>query len=467
MRAHVFLSLVVTAMMIAAPAFALDALTPTVAVSVTSEKDAIYPGDCNKYVAAVSNLDGSQRMDFSVNGEKLSWISLTSAYYDFTSTEPKNVIFYLCPGVGSAAGTYSFTFSAKSRANGYSDEEPVPIYVLERPYIEIKDVLFSKDTYKIGEPAEVTVNIRNLGAADAKGTHLLMEFIGANAPDKIRAEVPVVEAGRGKAVSEKITFDRYLAHGEYTVTAKVVDDIGDVLAQKSASITIEEKSELRQETTSENRMLSKSVTLRGTNSGNIQDTIELKDSGTGFLALYSFERQPAKIEYSGSRKVFTWTCELGPAESCTVKYQVDYWLIVVAVVVVFGIAYVIYTVSEQPYIHKRVVKKDKEHAVHIIVKNRSRKALQNVQVIDNVPEVVSVVAGSLSPAIKPAAKSKRGGMELTWTFSRLAPGEERVISYRVRPVVMVLGKIRLPKARIFAIDSSGKKYEAKGEVRVE
>lgn len=467
MGARVFLYLIAILAVLAVPAFALENPAASVAVSVTSEKDAIYPGDCNRYSANVTNLRTQQRIDFSVEGEFLSWVSLTSAFADFNMTESKEILYYLCPPLGTIFGTYNFAFKATARADNTSAEKIVPVYILERPYLEIRNVVFSKDVYKIGEPAEVTVNIKNLGASDAKNIRLLLEIDGAAAPEKIRDEIPLIEAVRGSSITEKIQFDRYLAHGQYRVTAKIVDDIGDVLAEKSATMQIEEKSDFQTETSEENGILSKSITISAVNNGNKEGSIMLEDSGTGYLLLYSFERQPDKIAFEGSKKVFQWECELAPAKSCTVRYRVDYWLIVVAAAAVLGIAYVLYNVSQQPHIHKRIVKKDKEHAVHIVIKNRSRHTLQNIQVIDNVPEVVSIVAGSLSPSVKPAIKGKRGGTELTWTFAKLAPGEERVVSYKIRPVVMVLGKIHLPNARIVAVDAGGKKYEAKTSVVVE
>lgn len=465
----VFLFLMVFAALFSSPIFAAeDSPVQTVNVSIVSEKDAVFPGECNRYVATVENLGSQQRVDFMIEGTRLSWISLGDAYFDFKADPLKNVIFYICPAIGTPSGTYNFIFNAKARLNNYTASKPFAIFVIDRPYLEIRDITTSKDLYRIGESVDFTVNVRNLGLSDAKKIMLVVEAKGVNAPDKKRLEIPLIEANRGSSASGKFDFDRFAAHGDYVITASIVDDIGDVLYKKSKTVRMEEKSELKQETVVKNSALSKTVTLKGANTGNKKDTLVLESSGISYLALYSFDRQPDSITYSAGRKIFRWTCDLAPGTSCSVSYRVEYWLLVVTVLAVLGILYVVYSIIEQPEIRKKVIKvHEREHTVHIAVKNRSRKALHEVHVVDTVPEIVSIVPNSFSPSIKPNIKGKRGGSELVWTFAKLEPKEERIITYRIRPLVMLMGAVRLPKARIYAVDSRGKKYNAESAVMVD
>ncbi len=461
-----FLSFWILAAFFSASVFALDSGKP-IDVKIASDKDAVFPGDCSKYIATVNNNARQQRVDFAVDGIKLSWIALSEAYYDFTNVS-RDVIFYICPQIGTPTATYNFVFNAKGRVSNYTASEPFAIYVIDRPYLEIRDIATTKEAYKLGEPVDFTVNVRNLGLSDAKKIMLLVEVEGINAPEKMRLEIPLIEANRGSSASGKFEFDRYRAHGDYIITASIIDDIGDVLYKKTKTVNIEEKSELKQETLVKNSALSKTVTLKGANIGNKKDTVTLQSSGLSFLALYAFEKQPDSISYSMGTKIFKWNCELAPGESCSVSYRVEYWLLVVTILAALGILYVVYNIIEQPEIKKKVIKvHEREHTVHITIKNRSRKPLHEVHVVDIVPEIVSIVPNSFSPSIKPTAKGKKGGHELTWTFAKLEPKEERVISYKIRPLVMLMGNVRLPKARIYAVDALGKKYRAESAVMVD
>jgi hypothetical protein len=465
--AGVILFLFVVTALFSVPAFS-DTGASTLNVSIVSEKDAIFPGECNKYTATVVNSGGMQRADFSVEGTKLAWITLGDAYYDFNGTGSKDVIFYLCPPIGTPSATYNFVFNAGDRIYNRTTSVPFAMFILDRPYLEIRDVTTSKDTYKLGENVDFSVNVRNLGLSDAKRIKIVVEMSGENAPEKQRLEIPLIEANRGDSATGSFVPDRFKAHGTYVITGSIVDDIGDVLYTKTKTISIEEKSEIKKDTLVKSDALSKEVTMSAINTGNKRETAVLESSGMSYLALYSFERQPDSIAYDGMKKTFTWTCNLAPAASCSVSYRVEYWLLLVTAIAAIGIIYVVYSIVEQPEIKKKLIKvHDREHTVHITIKNRSRKALHEVHVVDIIPDIVSVIPNSFSPSIKPVSKGKRGGTEIVWTFAKLEPKEERVLTYKIRPLVMLMGNVRLPKARIYAVDALGKKYRAESAVMVD
>jgi|GEM_PF-1706304 len=437
-------------------------------ITMVSEKDAIFPGECNKYVATIENRGGMQRVDFSVEGTRLAWITLGDSYYDFNNTGFKDVVFYLCPPIGTPSATYNFFFNAGDRINNRTKSHPFAMFVMDRPYLELRDITTSKDSYKIGESIDFSVNVRNLGLSDAKRIKVLVELSGESAPEKQRLEIPFIEAERGASATGKFELDRFKARGNYVITGSIVDDIGDVLLTKTKEVRIEEKSEVKKDTVVKSDTFSKEVILSAVNTGNKNEVAILESSGMSYLALYSFEKQPDLIESNGVEKTFKWSCDLAPAESCSVSYRVEYWLLLVTVLAALGVVYVVYSIVEQPEIKKKLIKvHEREHTVHITIKNRSRKALQEVHVVDIVPDIVSVVPNSFSPSIKPIAKGKRGGTEIVWTFAKLEPREERILTYKIRPLVMLMGNVRLPKARIYAVDSLGKKYRAESAVMVD
>ncbi|MBU4245882.1 MAG: hypothetical protein KKE71_02465 [Nanoarchaeota archaeon] len=463
----ILLSLFITATLFSIPVLS-EEIASTLNVSILSEKDAIFPGECNKYIATVDNHGGMQRVDFIIEGTRLAWITLGDAYYDFNNSGSKNVMFYLCPPIGTPSATHNFVFNARDRINNRTTSQPFAMYIMDRPYLELRDVTTSKDNYKIGEDVDFSVNVRNLGLSDAKRIKILAEISGQGAPEKQRLEIPLIEAERGASATGKFEFDRFEARGNYVITGSIVDDIGDVLYTKTKNVRIEEKSEVKKDTAVKSNALSKEVVMSEINTGNKKETVVFESRGLSYLALYSFNRQPDSIEYSGAHKIFRWTCDLAPATSCSVSYVVEYWLFLVIIIAALGITYVVYSIVEQPEIKKKLVRvHEREHTVHIIIKNRSRKALREVHVVDVIPDIVSVVPNSFSPSIKPIAKGKRGGTEIVWTFAKLEPKEERVLTYKIRPLVMLMGNVRLPKARIYAVDALGKKYRAESAVMVD
>ncbi|MBU4452475.1 MAG: hypothetical protein KJ851_06795, partial [Nanoarchaeota archaeon] len=76
----ILLSLFITATLFSIPVLS-EEIASTLNVSILSEKDAIFPGECNKYIATVDNHGGMQRVDFIIEGTRLAWITLGDAYY--------------------------------------------------------------------------------------------------------------------------------------------------------------------------------------------------------------------------------------------------------------------------------------------------------------------------------------------------------------------------------------------------
>jgi hypothetical protein len=84
-------------------------------------------------------------------------------------------------------------------------------------------------------------------------------------------------------------------------------------------------------------------------------------------------------------------------------------------------------------------------SISIEIKNE-RKPLSNVIIKDFVPSMFSIVKDF--ETIKPAKREREDGTELTWRIGRLKPFEERVLHYKVKTQVGIIGDIKLPKAEI-------------------
>jgi hypothetical protein len=90
--------------------------------------------------------------------------------------------------------------------------------------------------------------------------------------------------------------------------------------------------------------------------------------------------------------------------------------------------------------------KEEEVTISLHVKNKSRKLLNSVTVKDFVPAIATVIKefGTIEPTIK----MKPTGTELTWQVKDIRPREERVLTYKIKPVIEILGSLKLPKAHL-------------------
>jgi hypothetical protein len=194
------------------------------------------------------------------------------------------------------------------------------------------------------------------------------------------------------------------------------------------------------------RLLERTITIRGTNVGNIEGIITIMEPKSLPMLVYEFEAMP-EIVKEGKREYFVWKCELKPLEECIITYTVNYWPLVFVALGIIIITIIILEILQYPKMHKRVYKKGEEHKVFIRIKNRGRRVLRDVEIIDDVPGIFQVIREF--DAGKPVGvKKMRGKTRIVWRFPQLKPGEEKLLVYRIKPLLDVEGGIKLPPAEI-------------------
>ncbi len=99
-----------------------------------------------------------------------------------------------------------------------------------------------------------------------------------------------------------------------------------------------------------------------------------------------------------------------------------------------------------------------EMTVILHIKNRSQNKLNEIEMDDNIPGLVSiggdVPIGALQPT-KVLRHEKKGTTMVRWVIDSLEASEERVLAYRIKSKLSILGSFSLPSARA-AFKSNGK-----------
>ena len=92
----------------------------------------------------------------------------------------------------------------------------------------------------------------------------------------------------------------------------------------------------------------------------------------------------------------------------------------------------------------------KEIQIMLEVRNRTRHILKDAVVRDYLPASAQVI--DRFDTLRPIVRKTLGGTELSWKFETLKPHEERIITYRIKPSMEIVGEIRLPTANIRYMD---------------
>ncbi|MBW3003827.1 hypothetical protein KY337_04645 [Candidatus Woesearchaeota archaeon] len=194
-----------------------------------------------------------------------------------------------------------------------------------------------------------------------------------------------------------------------------------------------------------------------TNTGN-QESKQIAKYPIGGLASLFTTSQPKKtsvIKQDGERYM-GWETTLAPTETFSVTVTTDYrWLLIVIIVIVVLLVYL--KIMKAPVLisksAKNIERKEggiSEMKVSVNVKNNSNKMLENVEIRDIVPNIAELhkdfEVGTLAPTR--TFKNKSGNTVVKWDIDDLDPHEERIISYKIKSKLSILGDFDLPVAII-------------------
>ena len=193
------------------------------------------------------------------------------------------------------------------------------------------------------------------------------------------------------------------------------------------------------------------------NEGNVklERVVEHK---TSFLKSLFTRTSPKAFSISkGGVKYNAWELSLEPQETITLQEVESYRSIFYMVVLAF-VVFVLYRFFQSPV---RLIKEASaisykeggvsELKVILRIKNRSSKPYVKITLMDRVPMIAEVEHDSMG-TLKPATIFNDGkGTVVKWELENIEKHEERILAYKVRSKLSILGAFTLPKssARFF------------------
>lgn len=149
---------------------------------------------------------------------------------------------------------------------------------------------------------------------------------------------------------------------------------------------------------------------------------------------------------------YTWTFTLSPGEKKSLVISYNYRPLLYFILIII-LGFIVYGFYRTPLIVRKaamVVQKKEggisEIKVIINLRNRTKKAMYDVEVIDLVPTIASVLKKEEAGALPPTKilKNKKKGTLIKWHIGMVDPNEDRMISYRIRTNLSILGEFTLP-----------------------
>lgn len=179
---------------------------------------------------------------------------------------------------------------------------------------------------------------------------------------------------------------------------------------------------------------------------------ELKIEISFFKSLLSSTKPKAEILKEGDKRYFVWDIKLDENNSMTVTIIENYrtLFVVIALLILLVVLYFVY---RSPLVIRKESKdvKKKEGGIFSLkvvlhVKNRSSKSIKNIELKEALPDIAELEKDISIGTLKPTKllRHEKKGYIIKWDIDNLEVGEERVLSYKLRARLPVLGDLNLP-----------------------
>ena len=208
------------------------------------------------------------------------------------------------------------------------------------------------------------------------------------------------------------------------------------------------KLEPKEEITKSFLMTKRSITL--TNGAN--DVVE--EDYTVYAPWYQRWFTSTEPKAQRIKGYFVWpiTLEIGQSQTLTLKTNYIPLTIALIIAAILTIIYHIYR-SPVKIIKKATIVATREGGISELkilleVKNRSKEVARNISILDLVPRIAEYIKDSEAGTIAPinSIRNEKKGTILKYVLEHLDPSEERIISYRIRSKLSILGGVSLPVA---------------------
>ncbi|MCD6482814.1 MAG: hypothetical protein J7K83_00910 [Candidatus Aenigmarchaeota archaeon] len=375
-----------------------------------------------------------------------------------------NVPFTVDSSILSSGSRYlPFKFTISAKYDSTSDEKGVRIVFQRKWKVVVPEMYVSKTSVLPGDEIIIKAVLENV-EPDPSGKYVIHVSLTKGNTILIdeKKEIENIPGNGMYVYTKTFAFDQYAEPGDYTLSIIVKDEYGNEINKSSYIITLPQIERVVVTKSAKYNFLQANIKITLKNIGNKWVNYTYIERFPRFvLGFVRFDQQP-EIK-KGAFAEAIWYIPLSPGEEKEITFKIVLWpyvtvVSITGVLLIFGLA-MYYT----PAVAKKYSRRRKDEIrIKLKIKNTSRKPIRDVVVRDFVPEIYTVV--KKFETIKPTIRKVKGGYELLWRIEKMMPGEERLIAYSIIPSIEIIGKPKLPPAKMRYTDRTKKRKSARGEI---
>ncbi|MBN1503270.1 hypothetical protein JW930_07055 [Candidatus Woesearchaeota archaeon] len=446
-------------------------------VQVTPVRDNIYLDENAHFKLIIYNQLDKEDL-FQIYSSEYSWYVETEPSIIRVSPESdKTLEMLLIPSVWTEVGPQKVKIAVESSETSERKLIDVPLYVRQfspfsreySPSIELR--VSMRDEVDPRIPLAVQLYLRNRNRLDI---HELQIGLSSNLLGK---EMIVPFSGLEERTEEFIfNLDPLTPpqEDELQVTLwignKTVNKVKKQYKITSYSDMVVEK-EIREE------LFRKIEDITIKNVGNIGNSKKYYYPIHFFQKLFVKSQPRLEQEDINGEDFLVWDITLQPNQEAKLRVTTNYRS-VLYIILILVLVIIMYYIYRSPVVVKKEVlvigspeEGISEMKIVIYLRNRTQEIIENLTIVDKIPSLAELIKESYVGTLEPTRilhHDKKGTL-LKWELKSLEPFEERIITYRIRSKLSILGGIHLPQTKVKFDTKQGRErviYSNRCEVRI-
>ncbi len=443
------------------------------AASFTAEREIItsrtMPGGFTEYSLTIDNpMDFEQVFEVRLTtADALNWIvSTTPSRVRVPGNSEETFIITLNQRSGTPLGSYSVSIRVISRHDGTTETISVPVIITEDgapagflPSVEM--VLDLPESHDPRDQLTLPIRLRNRNQLN------ITELIITSSSELFETQQRTVSIDpmQERTVYMYFDFDDMQAPGDYDLLVNAYHPpTGRYPSEARATLSIESYTQVDTDYESVSSLFLTTETITMTNNGNFERVSDIELPAPWYKRMFTQTTPEAEVVRIDGKAHYLWSPSLPPGGSYTITVTTNYRLLVIFILIIF-LATTAYFVFRSPIIilkEATVIGKDEdgvsEVKIKIFVKNRSGSEVRSLSVNDKLPSIIELSEPHHLGSLKPSkvTKTTRKGTLLYWNLDSLDSLEERVLTYRAKAKLKIIGDITLPRVRAKFESKKGK-----------
>jgi len=420
-------------------------------LSISTVNDQISPYDSAKFMLKVSN-NLTKSDTFFISTNDMWWAVSSDPLKDYTmgidvpARGTASTTLLLKPRENIGFGVHDVEIILTSKNTNQMINDVVSVNVREDMInyptnIEMEIVMPDKLDPRKTSPIKVQLKNDNRKNIENLTLKLKSAFLEKTA-------VVELEPEQSKSIDFSININKSVEPQKDTLDVELVYN-GQTIKKVSKEYEISSYGIFKTSSTTEKKFLGSLAAYTFFNDGNSKYTDNILIDTGFFQRLFTSTNPDTESTSANGKYYLTREVTLGPNESLIINVRIDYKPILYLIILIIAII-VFYFVFRSPLI---VAKEASDITINegginslraiIKLKNRSSRIVRNIRVVDKMPKI-AVFERRESDTLQPSKLYPYSdGTVINWAIPKLDPGEVRIITYRLKTKLGVVGELRL------------------------